>query len=112
MKLFFIFLLICYSLSAQQIIEITFNEPMDTMSLKQLENYFIFDSYNNLIQINAVLFISGLDDRIFLIPEFLNDGIYLFYCKNVKDVAGNLINPDKNRKYFSVGIVPVGIDDN
>lgn len=79
-----------------------FNEPMDSLSLINISNYSVIDSATSQnYRIYRVGLPSGQNNAVVLICERLRyKRTAIIIANGVKDKAGNLINPQKNKFYF------------
>ncbi len=82
---------------------LTFNEPMNSTSLLTLSNYSVIDSATSQnYRIWRVAKIpSGQNNAVVLICERLRyKKTAVITVTGVKDTAGNVINPQKNKFYY------------
>lgn len=101
MKTILISLFLIYSLNAQLYLKVSFNEPMDKNTLSVLENYKINDKFLKEVKIAGIIIFENQTDYIILILNKLRPGKYFLKVENLKDIAGNLINKDKNSAWFN-----------
>lgn len=98
MKVILFFLFSITILAQNQLLQLTFSEKMDKTTLLNKNNYTVFDDKLNIIPIEKV----GVSDSIavLFLPFLTYKTNYLVRVSNVKDLAGNLIDPQHNSAWF------------
>jgi len=82
-------------------LRIDFSEPMDTSSLRPKINYTVFNSEMVEIPIINTGIIEDVDSSVVLvIPHLTYKTDFVVRVMNVKDVAGNLVDPEHNSMWF------------
>lgn len=75
-------------------IKYIYSEQMDTAGLRDVNNYSIKDITE--IPIVDIVTVTETDSVVFIKTKLFMDRKYLVEVNNVKDKAGNLINPEHN----------------
>ena len=100
----FLFLLLAIGLAfaQEQKIQLVFNETMDRSTLFNINNYNLYDNQLNEVGVNRIGVAQG-DSIVILYTPFLSYKTnFIVRVANVKDKAGNLINPEHNFAWFYV----------
>lgn len=108
MKIIVFILFLCQFCFAQyHYLRINFSEDMDTVTTKAKENYTVFDSNMNEIQVHRIGKVLDADSSIVLELPFLNYKTnFIVRVTNVKDRAGNLINENNFAWFYFDGYDP------
>lgn len=101
MKYLILFLAVSsVSFAQQHYLHIFFSEKMDSASIRQANNFTIFDDSLNIIPISQLLIAQGDSIVILKIGALSYKTNFLIRVQNVKDVAGNLIDPEHDSAWF------------
>lgn len=84
----------------EQEIEVKFSEPMDRVSLFNVNNWHIYDSNLNEIPIKKIGVAEGDTIAILYTPFLDYKTNFTVRVNNVKDKAGNIVNPIYNSAWF------------
>lgn len=79
---------------------LTFNEPMDRSTLFENSNYTVFDDSLDETNIRDVGVLPGDSSVVVFVDWLWYKTSFAIRVFNVRDVAGNVINPGKNTAWF------------
>lgn len=99
-------LMIGFAYSQEQMVLVTFSEPMDRTTLFNADNWTVYDESLNPVNINRIG-VAGNDSLVVVYLPFLSYKTnFIVRVTDVKDKAGNLINEHNSAWFYFDGYNP------
>lgn len=104
--LLLLILMIGFAYSQEQMVLVTFSEPMDRKTFFDVNNWTVYDESLNPVNINRIG-VADNDSLVVVYLPFLSYKTnYIVRVTNVKDKAGNLINGHNSAWFYCDGYNP------
>lgn len=99
-------LIIGFASAQEQMVMVTFSEPMDRATLFDIDNWAVYDENLNSISIHRIG-IAGNDSLAVIYLPFLSYKTnFTVRVQNVKDKAGNIIGDNNSAWFYCDGYNP------